>query len=299
MITLGARRQLPKCYPKRLRRFVRGRKRPPLFLPLVRFYVTNDPGGEDGRFREVTEAHETFLEQTGCLPHRPNTIMVARFCDSEEELVAPFRRFYDKYEYGKDMRSYLSKPENIARCVVMHLDGGGQDVSFDPCRPAYVRLCSRNSPYISTTRHIPSLRSVLEFEQDHGDLMFDIVNNAKKIFIIQVPSSLVVSVTRRDCKLSCFEIMDLLSDKRSFEDLLEVMQRLFYAPICDEIFVRRLWEFYDGDITRIVDYYCYLARIRESLCLGLGPMNKFIVRELNNPFEGELVSITRRGTPRN
>lgn len=299
MINLGLRRYSQTYSPKRLRRFVDGHKRPPLFLPLMRFYISNSCSGEEGCFAEVKQAHETFLEQTGCLQFRRNKVMLARFCDSQDGLIAPFARFYDKYEYGKDMKSYLSKPENIAQCLVMHLDGRGQDVLFDRSRPAYVRLCSRNSPYISTTRHIHSLRRVLEFEQDCGDLMFDIVNRSKKLFIIEVPHTLVVDVTRRDCHMSYFEIMDSLSGKKSFENLLGVMQRLFYAPVCDSLFVSRLWEFYDGDIARIVDYYSYLARINESLCLGLGQMDRFIIKELPNPFEGELASIMRPGVPHN
>jgi hypothetical protein len=279
-----------RYYPKSLRLFMKPRRRPPTFLPLVRFYTTHHINEEEeGLFSPVVDAHEKFMTLTDQRPLSPDRLYVARFCNNEEELVAPLKRFY-----GRDMLAHLDSPQNIAHSVVMHLDGAGQDVQVGRKAPSYVRLCSRNSPYISTTRHIYSTRRVLEFEQNHGDLLFDIVNRAKKLYILEVPRSLVINITLRNCELSMFEMHNILHTQKSLEDLQGLMSQLFCAPISDPLFVTRLWEFYDGDIQRIIDYYLYLSRINESLCLGVGNMQKFIVKECPNPFLGDLRSLDSR-----
>lgn len=288
-----------KRYPKRLRRFVKRHKKAPLFLPLVRFYTTDvHEQGEEGRFWQITRAHKEFLDIAGRYPSCYGNVLLARFCNSEEELISPLSRFYDRFDYGKDMVKYLNTPEHIAQCVVLHLDGAGKDLKLSNDTPSYIRVCSRNSPYISTTRHIYTMRRVVEFEQNHGDVLFDIVNRSEKLYILEVPRSLVIDVSRRDCNLSYLELDNLIYSKKTLQDLQEIMGALFHAPISDEIFVAKLWNFYNGDVRRIVDYYLYLSRINESVCLSINDMRKYVLQEFPNPFKSDLRPIGGSGALR-
>lgn len=288
-----------KRYPKRLRRFVKRHKKAPLFLPLVRFYTTNAcEEGKEGLFWQITKAHKEFLDIAGRYPSCQGTVLLARFCNNEEELISPLQRFYDRFDYGKDMVKYLNTPAHIAQCVVLHLDGAGKDLKLSNDTPSYIRVCSRNSPYISATRHIYTMRRVLEFEQNHGDVLFNIVNGSEKLYILEVPRSLVIDVTRKDCNIAYLELDNLLYSKTTLQDLQEVMGTLFHAPISDEIFVAKLWDFYNGDIRRIVDYYLYLSRINESVCLSVNDMRKYVLRDFANPFKGDLKPIGGPGALR-
>ncbi len=76
-----------------------------------------------------------------------------------------------------------------------------------------------------------------------SDLLFDIINNAEKLYILEVPRSRMVDITLRSCNLSYFEMNTILSSKKTLKDLQQLMSTLFYPPISDPLFVTKLWEF--------------------------------------------------------
>ncbi|RMF08470.1 MAG: hypothetical protein D6763_09900 [Alphaproteobacteria bacterium] len=221
-------------------------------------------------------------------------IYLARFINTEQDLVPTLVGSLDQLDYARRLTEWLSNPQSLAETVILHLDGMGKDVRIRRDDHGYVTINPRNSPYLSTTRHVYSLRSAVEFNQTYGDVLFDIVNSAQKIAFLRIPRELVFNVAIKPHYTEEGSEFRLLESVSSKQDRARVIKKMFFPPVGSDDFVEVLDAFYQGNIQAQIAYYRYLSRCAESLCLYTEDFSQFVTSVADNPFRGNLNPVFHR-----